>query len=89
MISQAMEQFKNMKSLNVKPNIRTYNTILRGCLRCGNLEEAREIFNEVCANGEADITSYEYFIKSLCQNILVKESFKIAKYIIENKGLEH
>jgi pentatricopeptide repeat protein len=89
MIKRAVEEFNNMKKLNIRPNIRTYNTLLRGCLRCGHLEEAREIFKEVCDNNEADITSYEYFIKSLCQNLFVKEAWKLAKDLRNTKGFEH
>jgi pentatricopeptide repeat protein len=89
MIKRAVEEFNNMKQLSIQPNIRTYNTLLRGCLRCGHLEEAKEIFKQVCDKGEADITSYEYFIKSLCQNLLVKEAWKLAKEIRISHGFEH
>jgi len=42
-----MKLIEEMKSLGVKPNIRTYNTFLRGCLRTGDIKNAKIIFSEM------------------------------------------
>jgi len=45
MMDEALAYLTKMKKDKIKPNLRTFNTILRGCLRNGLSEMAKDIFN--------------------------------------------
>jgi pentatricopeptide repeat protein len=42
-IDEGISKLEDIKKYKIKANIRTYNTILRGCLRCGDLENAKKM----------------------------------------------
>ncbi len=80
---------------NTTANIRTFNTLLRGCLRCGEVDLAVKIF-ELLRNGgrtgttsagsgngsgsvQPDVSSYEYMIKVLCCHNRLREAWTISE----------
>lgn len=60
---------KKMKETpECKPNIRTYDTILRGCMRHGDLPMAKLCFASLRSEAAPSPFSYEYMMKILCMN---------------------
>eukprot|EP01119_Soliformovum_irregulare_P011046 TRINITY_DN273_c0_g1_i2.p1 TRINITY_DN273_c0_g1~~TRINITY_DN273_c0_g1_i2.p1 ORF type:complete len:589 (-),score=161.84 TRINITY_DN273_c0_g1_i2:293-1906(-) len=66
-LDEAVAMLAEMKEKDIHPNLRTFNTLLRGCVRNGNIAIADQIFKIMAEQDIApDISSYEYYIKSAC-----------------------
>lgn len=80
-LMKAFELFNSMltKSPIVEPNIRTVNTLLRGCITTGNLELA-EALQKVCVSKkiEPDVSFWEYLITLMCQGLKIKQVLPIV-----------
>eukprot|EP01114_Cavostelium_apophysatum_P011718 TRINITY_DN2612_c0_g1_i2.p1 TRINITY_DN2612_c0_g1~~TRINITY_DN2612_c0_g1_i2.p1 ORF type:complete len:553 (+),score=167.33 TRINITY_DN2612_c0_g1_i2:43-1701(+) len=88
MISQVIKMYDQMKSKNIKPNLRTVNTILRGCYRFGDVAMAERMFGELKTYGiEPDNTSYDYYIRALCQAGRVDEAWTLQAAMQEREML--
>lgn len=73
-LGQAMQLFKEMLERNAKdnqPNIRTVNTLLRGCVQMGAVREAEEIFAILLKDLKLvpDVSAWEYLLILQCQNL--------------------
>lgn len=72
---KAIKLFKEMVQRNAatnKPNIRTVNTILRGCVQAGAVQEAEDIFTSLPTLALApDVSAWEYLITLQCQNLSI------------------
>jgi pentatricopeptide repeat protein len=53
----------------ITPNIRTINTILRGCVQTGEIELAENLFSSTLKDFKliCDVSSVEYLFYLLCQ----------------------
>jgi len=68
------------------PNLRTVNTLLRGCLISGDVKAAIEIFTDMksiprCA---PDSSTYDYFSSLLSQGLLYRELTSLKATIAQN-----
>ncbi len=97
-ILQAMQLFRKMsKSEKEKPNVRTLNTLLRGCLwtastsvlgksdeLCGGVvssEDAWELFCKNVGADHLDVSSYEYSAVILCQALRTEDALERIKQL--------
>ncbi|KAL0484647.1 tRNA methyltransferase [Acrasis kona] len=88
-IREACNTLKIMKEWNVYPNIRTFNTILRGCLRVGLYKEAQKMFAELKKlKITPDETTYGYLSKALCEAFELKEASKLMQEM-HSKKMDH
>ena len=68
-----------------QPNLRAINTFLRGCVRSGDVSLAEQAFSRYFKQGggssalAADITSYAYTCKLLCQSMQVGGAAKMVE----------
>eukprot|EP01080_Neovahlkampfia_damariscottae_P002406 gene2406-2870_t len=75
--NEAFNILEEMKDLNVTPNLRTMNALLRGCLNSGNIKIAKKVFEKMqILKIEPDLFSYHYLIQCLCHNDEIKEAMK-------------
>eukprot|EP01132_Coremiostelium_polycephalum_P004914 gene4914-6125_t len=76
--------FKMKESVKVQPNIRTYNSILRGCVRNGDINIAKTLFNDILNSGiDYDSTTIEYIIKIYCQHLSINEVWELLGKVYE------
>lgn len=88
LIEKAIELIDIMEKDAIQPNLRTFNTLLRGCLRCGS-DQTPDIFLKMQTKLiEPDVSSYEYYIRYLCQRLEVKKIAELAKEL-EKKDIFH
>lgn len=67
---QLFNQMLNNKSIH--PNIRTFNTLMRGMVTTGSVDEAIDVFKRTTnLNLAFDSSSYESYINLLCQSLRV------------------
>src|SRR6185312_6437283 len=80
-IHKAYELYHEMchKPVSIPPNIRTINTLLRGCIQNGNLTITEQVITEFQKefHGQLDINSWEYLIFLYAQNLNVNKIFPI------------
>lgn len=64
----------------VLPNVRTVNTLLRGCLLVGAVSEAKSLLDRMREewNAEPDASTYEYVISLLSQDLRLGEAANIV-----------
>jgi pentatricopeptide repeat protein len=64
----------------VLPNVRTVNTLLRGCLLVGGVSEARSLLERMHREwaAEPDASTYEYVISLLAQDLRLEEATNIV-----------
>ena len=66
-------------------NVRTYDTVLRGCVRCGDSKMALHTWGLMRKAGcKPSTASYEYLIKTLCENLNVDAAWKVVADMQEN-----
>ena len=55
----------------VHPNIRTVNTLLRGCLQCGSVEQAVGLLGRMKRDWGVtpDASTYEYVVQLMCHSL--------------------
>lgn len=44
-MTEALSIFSELESVKVIPNLRTFNTLLRGCARCGDLKKTDTMYS--------------------------------------------
>ena len=64
----------------IKPNIRTINTFLRGCLIAGSADDGEKMLSRMqkIYKITPDISSWEYIVTLLTQNLMLDKSFPIV-----------
>eukprot|EP00939_MAST-03C_sp_MAST-3C-sp1_P002477 g2477.t1 len=81
-LRKPMELVRSMlaSSPAVIPNIRTCNTLLRGCVWVGSTEVAENIIVRMREDWKVkpDESSWEYVVSLQCQSLQAKEAMKIA-----------
>lgn len=100
-LSKARELLKKMEQLpkvSMRPNVRTANTFLRGCLVLGAVSDAEALLKRMedvwCADqqwaedhgGAPDASSYESVVAILCQALRHLDAIKMADRCIEKLG---
>lgn len=64
-LTKATELISEMVQMGIKPNIRTYNALLRGCMHYGAANHVKAL-NFRSHGLSPDLSTYEYSIKTLC-----------------------
>lgn len=84
-VKEAIKILDVMKNeYKIVPNIRTYNSILRGCLNWGNRKTAEKIYKEMIEKKiYPDETSYQYLIQCLCQSNKMDKVWELKKEMEE------
>ncbi len=81
-LTKALKLYQDMlkKSAVVQPNIRTINTLLRGCVQMGEVYIAEAIFQQMQKELKIspDVSSWEYLIILLSQGLLVDKILPIV-----------
>ena len=64
----------------VMPNVRTVNTLLRGCMLVGGVSEAKSLFERMLAEwgAQPDASTYEYVVSLLSQALRLEEAGSIV-----------
>jgi len=75
------EAMAKEEPLPVKPDLRSVNTFIRGCIRVGEIQEADKAFQAMEPRWglEPDATSYKYMIKLLAQGLRFNEVKELLK----------
>ena len=65
---------------NITPNIRTANTLLRGCVRVGAVERCRDLLKKMQKQWKVvpDASSWEYVVSLLCRGLAVEQAKTIV-----------
>ena len=81
-VTAALAILDIMKSLRpvVIPNIRTINTLLRGCVQTGEVEQAEQLVSKMQKeyHVQPDISTWEYLINLLCQSLRLEKVLPIV-----------
>jgi pentatricopeptide repeat protein len=63
--------------MNVSPNLRTMNALLRGCLNLGDVDISRNVFESMKIHKiQPDYFSFHYLIQCLCHTDNIKEAIE-------------
>ncbi|KAK5576243.1 hypothetical protein RB653_007384 [Dictyostelium firmibasis] len=79
------EAFSVIKSMiETKPNIRTFNSIFRGCIRSGDIEITKSLILLMKANEiYPDSTTIEYLIKIYSHHLMVQDIWDLLGKVYE------
>ncbi|KAN0027674.1 hypothetical protein ACTFIU_010647 [Dictyostelium citrinum] len=79
------EAFTTIKGMiETKPNIRTFNSIFRGCIRSGDIEITKSLIQLMKANQiYPDSTTIEYLIKIYSHHLMVQEIWDLLGKVYE------
>ena len=90
-VTAALAILDIMKSLRpiVVPNIRTINTLLRGCVQTGEVEQAEQLVGRMQKEYQVqpDISTWEYLINLLCQSLRLEKVLPIVGRLKGDKTL--
>lgn len=90
-MAEALSIFNELESAKVIPNLRTFNTLFRGCARCGDLKKTDTMYSFSSHfdfdrlesmkkyNIEADSSTFESIIKAVCQASDIERGWKIVQ----------
>jgi pentatricopeptide repeat protein len=72
-LNEALNLAHKMYSNNVIPNVRTGNTLLRGCILIGKISKALDILHDMEKKWQVvpDASSWEYVIALLCRGLKI------------------
>ena len=88
-LEKAMQTLENMKKLDVKPNLVTFNSLLDCSVQCFSFEKMEKIYEEIMNNSspslQPDLITYSTYIKGLCKNRKVDQAFKLFLKLKEEK----
>lgn len=88
-IDNAIARVREMIARGVEPNARTYSTLLRNCVRYSDVERARECLELMRERGAApDATACEYYIKTMCGELMVQQALQFMRDIQNKDGIE-
>ncbi|KAM9991305.1 hypothetical protein ACTFIZ_004698 [Dictyostelium cf. discoideum] len=79
------ESFATIKGMiETKPNIRTFNSIFRGCIRSGDIEISKSLIQLMKANEiYPDSTTIEYLIKIYSHHLMVQDIWDLLGKVYE------
>jgi len=78
-ISQAKTSWKEL-NINCKPNVRTYNTMLKGFAKTGNLQQSMILFNKMKVDGMFDAVT----INTLVSVAVSVSQYHVAESLLSN-----
>eukprot|EP00931_Biecheleriopsis_adriatica_P108912 TRINITY_DN8317_c0_g2_i1.p1 TRINITY_DN8317_c0_g2~~TRINITY_DN8317_c0_g2_i1.p1 ORF type:complete len:803 (+),score=228.60 TRINITY_DN8317_c0_g2_i1:70-2478(+) len=93
-----LERMESLALMAARPNVRTANTFLRGCLILGAVADAEALLKRMetrwaaedewrdAHGGAPDASSYEAVVFLLCQALRHADAFDLAKKAIANLG---
>ncbi|KAH9160257.1 hypothetical protein LEN26_001951 [Aphanomyces euteiches] len=78
-LTKAMEIVAEMEASKVPLNVRTVNTLLRGCILVGDVATAETIFDKTLGRWKLtpDASTWEYMIALLCRNLQLKKALNL------------
>lgn len=78
-LPDALAIVQDMQRLKLSPNVRTYDTILRGCVRWGALGPAQRIWARMQQQGvKPSPSSFQYMVKILCMNSKLDAAWNVV-----------
>lgn len=92
-----LERMEKQKLVEARPNVRTANTFLRGCLVLGAVADAEALLERMrhvwaadeawlAHGGAPDASSYELVVALLCQALRATEASRLAREAIRCLG---
>lgn len=80
LISKALALLEEMTTRKIEPNIRTINTILRGCVQIGDIDNAEVVITKATKDYKLtlDVSSWEYMIVLYCQGLRLDKALPIV-----------
>ena len=90
-MTEAFTLLEEMKIRRVDPNIRTINTLLRGCVQTGDIEKAESLMAALGKeyNVVPDVSSWEYLIILLSQGLKTDKVLPILGRVKGGSRNEH
>ena len=79
LLKAAIALLDELCARKLEPNIRTYNTLLRGCMRNACAEQASALWLRLQEKLAPDSSSFEYYIKTLCSEQQVDAAWALAR----------
>ena len=92
-----LQRMEKEKQVEARPNVRTANTFLRGCLLLGAVQEAEALLQRMVTlwaqdeawqrhGGSPDASSYELVVALKCQALRATEASLLAREAIKRLG---
>ncbi|GJU90183.1 putative tetratricopeptide-like helical domain-containing protein [Tanacetum coccineum] len=90
-VSDALVLFRTLENSQLKKDVAMYNIMIDGCNKCGKLNLAMDLFDELLLKGlKPDVRTYTVMIRIYCQEELLKKNeCRDAENILEemmNRG---
>ncbi|KAF0716270.1 Aste57867_2930 [Aphanomyces stellatus] len=78
-LADAMSYVKQMEAAKVPLNVRTVNTLLRGCILTGDVAVAESVFQAATTRWQVtpDVSTWEYVVALLCRNLQLKKALSV------------
>lgn len=75
-VEKAISLAERMLSAGVVPNVRTGNTLLRGCVKVGAVERSKQVLSMMQKKWKVtpDASSWEYVVSMLCRGLQVDQA---------------
>ncbi|PKI60326.1 hypothetical protein CRG98_019262 [Punica granatum] len=78
MVDRVFELIERMESQNIRPNERTFHTLIHGLMKDSRLDAALELFDKMKRSGfTSDISIYDVIIEGLCKNGQLKSALSL------------
>eukprot|EP00808_Paulinella_micropora_P014382 g59960.t1 len=81
-LAEAFALLDKMEKRRLRPNLRTYNTLLRGCVMSGDLNRARQAFARLRANTtvKPDVSTRDMMMTLLCQGLKLDDAISLLNH---------
>ncbi|GAM18119.1 hypothetical protein SAMD00019534_012940 [Acytostelium subglobosum LB1] len=66
-----------MKQVGIPPNARSYNSVLRGCIRSGDVDIAQRLYTDMKKQKLDDSSTIEYLIKIYAQHLMITDCWQL------------
>ncbi|VVB16126.1 unnamed protein product [Arabis nemorensis] len=78
--------YRAMPEMDLTPDTVTYSTLIEGCCKTGQIEQALEMFNELRKSSVSSAVCYNRIIDALCKNGMLETAIEVLIELCE-KGL--
>ena len=83
---EAVELFREMEKVGVKPDLFCINAVIKGFVNEGNLDEAKKWFGEIAKSEyDPDKNTYSIIVPFLCEKGDFKTAIDMCKEIFNNR----
>ncbi|EFA82229.1 hypothetical protein PPL_04652 [Heterostelium album PN500] len=76
-MSAAEAMIDQMKQQNIALNARSYNSILRACIRSGDIAIANRLYTDMLKSNMEDSSTIEYLVKIYAEHLMIPEIWKL------------